>query len=172
MRRSPCRSRILDDRLVRAHVHGSNRLGLLAIPACAGKQSHVWQMPNDCKPNYPAYGPHLPGIAMESMDLCQRYLAAINSSSLAHVLALFESENAPALSPAHGLMPASAYFPELSGNSETSIVRIRHVFESLARRPSIALHYHYTRIGTCGQVTELTVSTFSNSARAGRNSGN
>ncbi|WP_194725699.1 nuclear transport factor 2 family protein [Noviherbaspirillum malthae] len=100
-------------------------------------------------------GSQLLGIVMESMNLCRRYLAAINSSSLADVLALFESENAPILSPAHGLMPASAYFPKLFGNSETSIVRIRHVFEALAQGPSIALHYHHTRISTCGQVTEF-----------------
>lgn len=100
-------------------------------------------------------GSRLLGIAMEPMDLCRRYLAATSSSSLIDILALFESVDAPVLSPLYGLMPASAYFPAILGKSEQSIVRIRHVFEALSQGPSIALHYHHTRISKGGQVVEF-----------------
>lgn len=99
--------------------------------------------------------PHLPGIAMEHLKLCRRYLAAINASSLADILALFDSPNTPVLSPTHGQMPVSAYIPTLFRNNERFIIRIRHVFEALSQGASIALHCHYTCIGNDGQVVEF-----------------
>lgn len=92
---------------------------------------------------------------MEPMNLCRRYLAAINSASLPDILALFDSPDAPVVSPILGQMPVSAYIPTLFHNNERSIIRIRHVFEALSQGASIALHCHYTRIGNDGQVAEF-----------------
>ena len=92
---------------------------------------------------------------MDPMNLCRRYLAAINSASLSDILALFDSPNAPVMSPIHGRLPVSAYIPTLFHNNEQFIIRIRHVFEALSQDASIALHCHYTRIGNDGQIAEF-----------------
>ncbi|HJO93591.1 MAG TPA: hypothetical protein QF753_09345 [Victivallales bacterium] len=77
------------------------------------------------------------------MEICIKYLEALNSGNLEEVLSLFE-ENAVVISPLYGKLSAIKFYTDLfaeTGNSNTTLL---NVFEkSCSKNNCIALHFNY-----------------------------
>ena len=79
---------------------------------------------------------------MDTQQLCERYLAALNNANLDTVLSLFDPDGT-VVSPLYGTLPVGQFFSGLfadTGRSETTLV---NVFESITERLAVTLQFKY-----------------------------
>jgi hypothetical protein len=105
-------------------------------------------------------------FAMNPEQLCKNYLAAMNDGSLDKILSLFDPA-AVVVSPLYGTMPATAFFGELLADTNRSVTRLMHVFQSEAASKSVALHFHYAWTLKSGKVVEFECVDVFNLTSAG-----
>jgi ketosteroid isomerase-like protein len=91
-----------------------------------------------------------------SLDLCTRYLAAMNRSDLEGVLALFTSD-AIVHSPLYGPQSANKFFSGLFADTQRSVTTLRRVFASADDSAAVALQFHYAWTMASGKMFEFEV---------------
>lgn len=100
---------------------------------------------------------------MTAKDLCEQYLAALNTGDLEEVRALFTPDGI-VVSPLYGACPAHNFYAMLFADTDRSKTELRNIFESPTDRTTIALHFNYvwtlasgkTTIFECVDVCELS----------------
>jgi SnoaL-like domain len=90
------------------------------------------------------------------MDICTRYLAAMNASNLEAVLALFTPE-AVVHSPLYGACPAREFFTGLFADTQRSVTTLTRVFDSSQDGAALALQFHYVWTMASGKAFEFEV---------------
>jgi hypothetical protein len=91
---------------------------------------------------------------MTSIELCRRYLAALNDGNLEAVLALFDSQ-AVIVSPLYGVVEAGRFYAKLFADTSRSLTKLLNIFQPIDDSPSVALHFHYTWTLKSGKVVEF-----------------
>ncbi|MDF0490404.1 nuclear transport factor 2 family protein [Sphingomonas sp. H39-1-10] len=79
---------------------------------------------------------------MTSIELCEHYLAGLNSGDLDAVLALF-TPDAQVSSPLYGVRDARSFYTDLFADTERSETQLLNVFDTSSGGPAIALHFEY-----------------------------
>ena len=87
-------------------------------------------------------------------DLCQRYLAALESGDKDTVTALF-SEDARIHSPLYGVLPADVFYAALFADTGTSHTQFIRSFQQSSDGRAIALQFRYRWTLADGSVTEF-----------------
>ena len=91
---------------------------------------------------------------MNSEQLCNSYLAAMNEGNADKVLALF-APGATVVSPLYSTMPADAFYRELFADTNRSDTTLLHVFDATQDSSSVALHFHYQWTLKSGKVVQF-----------------
>ncbi|MCB1337679.1 MAG: nuclear transport factor 2 family protein [Maritimibacter sp.] len=79
---------------------------------------------------------------MPAVDLCHRYLAALDAGDLDAVLALF-APGAEVVSPLYGTKPAAEFYAALFADTEASDTTLLNIFDSAGDGGAVALHFRY-----------------------------
>ena len=91
-----------------------------------------------------------------SIEICKKYLDALNESDLEKVLLLF-TENAMVISPLYGEIAAASFYKKLFADTRKSETKLLNVFDSSDKGDSIGLHFHYTWTLQSGEVVQFEV---------------
>ena len=91
-----------------------------------------------------------------SIEICKKYLDALNESDLEKVLLLF-TENAMVISPLYGEIAAASFYKKLFADTRNSETKLLNIFDSSDKGNSIGLHFHYTWTLQSGSVVEFEV---------------
>jgi ketosteroid isomerase-like protein len=87
-------------------------------------------------------------------DIYQQYLQALDEGSLKKVLSLFD-DNAVVVSPLYGEMSAKTFYQELFADTTRSKTNLLNIFDSVSKKSSVALHFHYSWTLRSGKVVEF-----------------
>ncbi|MFD2271355.1 nuclear transport factor 2 family protein [Undibacterium arcticum] len=91
---------------------------------------------------------------MNTEQLCNHYLAALNEGNLDKVLSLFDP-NGVVMSPLYGAMAVGPFYRDLFADTSRSATKLLNVFENANSASSVALHFHYMWTLRSGKVVEF-----------------
>jgi ketosteroid isomerase-like protein len=104
---------------------------------------------------------------MTPSTLVERYLAALESSDLAGVLALF-SPSASVHSPLYGTLPPAEFYPALFADTRSSRLTLRSVMQDVRGEPVISFWFLFDWVLADGAPAPFTVVDVAELAPDGR----